>query len=143
MFFTATILALPLLAAAAPLVERQQVVPDLPAQADLVTAETAVKAYADKYSGRRGASNDYGDFINSLVPISNVLESTIGEDNVIAIDVLADRLCIAGQFQGSLCNELISYAYSWIVFQEKGKTYQQMAEILGVSNLHLGSGIHS
>lgn len=117
----------------APLVSRQQLVPDLPAQADLVYAESKVRSIAFIASGRHANFNEYGDFINSLVPVANTLDSIIGKDQVTALDVLADRLCIAGQNQGSLCNEIFAYAYSWIVMQEKGKTWKQMAQILGVS----------
>lgn len=121
------------LALAAPLEIRQQAVPNLPPQADLSTAEGKVKAVADEATGRRGAGNDIGDYVNSLVPIGATLDSLIGKKNVVAIDVLADRLCIAGHAQGSLCSEIIAYAYAWTIMQENGQTYKQMAAILGVS----------
>lgn len=121
------------LALAAPLVSRQQLVPDLPAQADLVYAETKVRSIAYTATGANGRYNEYGNFINTLVPVANILASTIGKEQVTALDVLADRLCIAGYDQGSTCDELFAYAYSWVVMQEKGKTWQQMTQILGVS----------
>lgn len=117
---------------AAPLVSRQQLVPDLPAQVDLVYAETIVRSTAASASGVNGRYNEYGNYINTLVPIASTLEATIGKDKVTALDVLADRVCIAGYQQGSLCNEIFAYAYSWIVMQEKGKTWKQMTQILGV-----------
>jgi hypothetical protein len=132
MFSILSLLALPF-ALAAPLQSRQQVVPDLPAQADLATAAAVVHHYAYYGTGRHAQYNDIGIFVNSLVPLSSTLDSIIGGDQVTAIDVLADRLCIAGQNQGSLCNELLAYAYSWIVIQEKGRTGRQLAQILGVS----------
>jgi hypothetical protein len=111
-----------------------QVVPNLPQQADLTTAQTYVNAAVTEYSGTYDSDLDhYGDLINQLVPVANTLNSAIGVDNVIALDVLADRLCIAAPDQGSLCNELLSYAYAWYAIQQKGKTWQQLAVILGVS----------
>lgn len=133
--FTSLITLAPLLslAVAAPLASRQQLIPDLPAQADLAYAEDMVRLWSDKITGVNGRYNYYGDFINTIVPIANTLDQTIGKENVQALDVLADRLCIAGYQQGSTCNELFAYAYSWIVMQEKGMTWRQLAQTLGVS----------
>jgi hypothetical protein len=127
-----SLLAFPF-ALAAPLSSRQQLIPDLPAQADLAMAGAKVHTIAYFASGRHAQFNNYGIWLNSLVPISSTVDSVIGKDQVTAIDVLADRLCIAGQNQGSLCDELLSYAYSWVVIQEKGKTGRELAQILGVS----------
>lgn len=132
MLFIVKLLALPFVFAA-PFVPRQQIIPDLPAQADLALAAARVHHIAYYASGRHAQFNNYGNFINSLVPISDTVDSIIGADQVTAIDVLADRLCIAGQNQGSLCNELLAYAYAWTVIQEKGMTGKQLAQILGVS----------
>jgi hypothetical protein len=129
-----TILCLPLLASAAPLMSRQQLVPDLPPQVDLVYAETMVRSAANKATGANGRYNYYGDWLNKVVPVANIVASVIGAEQVTAIDVLADRLCIAGYDQGSTCDELFAYAYTWIKMQESGKTYGEMAEILGVSS---------
>jgi len=137
-----SLLALPF-ALAAPLSSRQQLIPDLPAQADLAMAGAKVHTIAFFASGRHAQFNNYGNWINSLVPLSATVDSIIGADQVTAIDVLADRLCIAGQNQGSLCNELLSYAYSWVVIQEKGKTGRELAQILGVSLFCLSDSVGS
>jgi hypothetical protein len=138
MFLTLLTLLAPLLtlAGAAPLRPRQQSIPDLPTQVDLAYAESMVRVWSDQLTGVNGRYSHLGDFINKIVPVSKTLDSTIGRDNVVALDVLADRFCIAGYQQGSLCNELFAYAYSWIVMQEKGKTWREMAQILGVKRLY-------
>lgn len=133
--FSSLIALAPLLSlvTAAPLAERQQLIPDLPAQVNLAYAESMVRIWSDKLTGVNGRYNYNGDFINSIVPVANTLDQAIGKENVVALDVLADRFCIAGYQQGSLCNELFAYAYSWIVMQEHGKTWRELAQILGVS----------
>lgn len=136
-----TILCLPLFASASPLGSRQQVVPDLPPQVDLVYAETMVRSAAYTATGANGRYNNYGNWLNKVVPVANIVSSVIGAEQVTAIDVLADRLCIAGYDQGSTCDELFAYAYAWIKMQEGGKTYGEMAKILGVSctTIYLGA----
>jgi hypothetical protein len=87
-----------------------------------------------KYSGTYASNkNHYGELVNAYVPLSATLDQAIGQENVIAIDVLADRACIAAPDQGSLCNELLAYAYAWYAIQMKGKTGQDLATILGVN----------
>lgn len=130
-FSIITVALLPF-ALAAPLSSRQQAVPDLPAQADLADASRQILSNVGAASGRYQNFNNYGTFLQTLVPVAKTLDSTIGADNVLAIDILADRLCIAGQGQGSLCNELIAYAYAWYRVQQYGKTYRELATILGV-----------
>lgn len=61
------------------------------------------------------------------------MKAVITPEAVNQIDILADRLCIAGAGQGSLCNELLAYAYAWGVAQQNGWTYGFVAESLGVS----------
>ncbi|KAK4687909.1 hypothetical protein P7C73_g2206, partial [Tremellales sp. Uapishka_1] len=115
-----------------------QVVPNLPAQADLTDAFAQVAKGIDTITGRDptyGNENDYGMFLNTYVPIATTLNNVIGADNVLAIDVLADRACVAGPNQGSVCNELLSYAYAWYAFQQKSKTYEEAAAILGPNNM--------
>lgn len=135
LFKITAVLALPLFVLSAPLTARQQLVPDLPAQADLVIAETKVRQIAYDATFRHANDNDLGYYIRHRVPIDETLDSVIGADQVLAIDILADRLCIAGKNQGSLCAELIAYAYSFIVIQEKGKTWAELTKIIGVSSL--------
>jgi len=136
LFNIATFLTLPLFVISAPITSRQQLLPDLPAQADLVFAESQVKEFAYHASGRyNNNENSYGKLINSIVPISDDLDSLIGADNVLALDILADRLCIAGRIQGSLCNEILAYTYSWIAIQSKGKTWAELTQILGVCRI--------
>jgi hypothetical protein len=139
MFFAA-LLPLLSLASAAPIVEKKALLPDLPQQADLSSASATLVDFLGKASCRdqqQGQYNDCGRAFQNIVPIANTLDSTIGEPQVLAIDILADRLCIAGRNQGSLCSELIGYAYSWYVLQQNGKTYKELAQILGVSLLSL------
>jgi hypothetical protein len=111
-----------------------QIVPDLPMQADLAMAQTYVNTAVTKYSGTYNSNKDiYGEMINSYIPLSDTADAVIGADNVLAIDVLADRACIAAADQGSLCNELLAYAYAFYAIQLQGKTGRELATILGVS----------
>lgn len=121
------------LAIAAPL-SPKALLPNLPAQADLRTASRQILDEAATFTGRNNQYNNYGNYLQTVVPVANTLDQTITHDKVTEIDILADRLCIAGKGQGSLCNEIIGYAYAWYVAQQKGKTYQELATIVGVSH---------
>lgn len=127
-----TILSTLTITLAAPLYTRA-LVPDLPPQVDLRTASRQVLNVAADWSGRNNQYNNYGNFLQTVIPVVNTLDQTVGHDKITEIDILADRLCIAGKGQGSLCSEVIAYAYAWYVAQQQGKTYRELATILGVS----------
>jgi len=135
---TLTALSLVIPTLSTPIPQLGQLIPDLPAQADLSTAQVYVASAITTFSGTYNDNrNHYGELINSYIPVANTLDSVIGRDNVIALDVLADRACIAAADQGSLCNELLSYAYAWYIMQTKGKTGKEMATILGPNNMRI------
>lgn len=119
-----------------------QLIPTLPALG-IPAIRTQILGVISDLSGSQSPeeggsrANTYGDALNKYTDFDQHLHEAIGDDNVNAIDVLADRLCIAGANQGSLCNELFAYAYAWYVAQQNGWTYQFVAESLGVSSLLL------
>lgn len=89
-------------------------------------------------------ANTYGDALNKYTDFADRLKSVVGADNTAALDVLADRLCIAGAGQGSLCSELFAYAYAWYVAQQKGYTYEFVATALGPNNMkQIGQAINT
>jgi hypothetical protein len=136
-FSIALFAVLPLTALSAPVPElspRLQLIPTLPSLG-IVAIRDMLHARITKtfgISGPRGAY--YGDLVNDYIPFADTLKSAITAEKVNEIDILADRLCIAGANQGSLCNELIAYAHAIYVAQQKGWTYQFVSESLGVSS---------
>lgn len=134
MRFSSALLLIPSIFAAPILTERLQLIPTLP-NLGIVAIRTSVHNRFSQLFGtdEQSRAGFYGDTVNKYVPFADTLKAAITPENVNAIDVLADRLCIAGDGQGSLCNLLIAYAYAWGVAQQNGWTYQFVAESLGVS----------
>jgi len=135
--FTALAVAVsPLLSLSAPLSSRQQIIPTLP-PLDIPTIRTRIQDSINEAFGVDPATREgrYGDFVNTLLPFGETVKAIIGADQVTAIDILADRACIAGFNQGSLCNELLSYAQAWYVAQQNGWTYGFVAQSLGENNM--------
>ena len=130
-------------------------------QANLVDATKQIENIYAAAIGRE--SNDptnpdqnqdvIGNMVQQWIPIASDLNGLIGYNNVIAIDVLADRACIAGAGelytsgrmsrpqltihrllgQGSVCDEVLAYAYALYVAQQNSYTYKTFAKLVGVS----------
>jgi hypothetical protein len=140
MHFTSYIIALPLALAAPLLTPRQQIIPTLPALGipeirDMIH-QRIDEVFGVQYRGRKAV---IGDYINSKLPFADTVKQVIGADHTTQIDILADRLCIAGANQGSTCNELLAYAHAWYVAQQNGWTFEFVAQSLGVSILPMPS----
>ena len=106
--------------------------------ADLTDLRNQVANTLDAAIQRGGAydgSSGIATTLNDYIPVSASLDSTIGVNNLVALDVLADKACIAGRNEGSVCNEVLAYAYAWYVAQQDGFTYRQVAHALGVSRV--------
>jgi hypothetical protein len=124
-----------------------QIVPTLPALGIPALRKQVLDGVA-LVSGSEGPDqggsrkNTYGDALNKYTDFADTVKSVVGADNVHALDVLADQLCIAGANQGSVCNEIFAYAYAWYVAQQKGYTYEFVAKALGVSHHHSLSSLN-
>lgn len=130
-----TLVVLPFALAAPLLTTRQQLIPTLPSLG-IPAIRDQIHARITQTFGVSGPRDAYyGDLVNEYIPFADTLKEAITAEKVNEIDILADRLCIAGSGQGSLCNELLAYAHAWYVAQQNGWTYEFVSRSLGVSVL--------
>lgn len=111
-------------------------IPPILTQIDVPGMNNEIQAAVNAITERGGAFDGTSLLalgVQQYVPTASILEQTVGVPNLEALDILADRLCIAGRQEGSICNELLAYAYAWYVAQQQGYTYGQVAALMGVS----------